>query len=72
MCAILVALGLAEDWKQAEKMIKEKRPFIKMNSLHRKSLEEWSKHLISTKRSSTSTSTNSDAASILSDYIHKR
>lgn len=73
MCAILVALGLAEDWKQAEKMIKEKRPFIKMNYLHRKSLEEWSRHLISTKRSSPSTSTDSDVASfILSDYIRKK
>lgn len=73
MCAIMVSLGLAEDWKEAEKMIKAKRPFIKMNSLHRKSLEEWSKHLLSSKRSSTSTSTNSDVASfILSDYIHKK
>ncbi|KAJ4799376.1 hypothetical protein LUZ62_050622 [Rhynchospora pubera] len=73
MCAILVALGLAEDWKEAEKMIKEKRPFIKMNSLHRKSLEEWSKHLLSNKRSSPSTSANSDVASaILSEYIHKK
>lgn len=48
MCALLVALGLAEDWKSAEKMIQERRPFIKMNSLHRKSLEEWSKNRVST------------------------
>ncbi|KAL7147103.1 hypothetical protein ABFS83_06G086000 [Erythranthe nasuta] len=47
MCALLVALGLAEDWKNAEKMIKEKRPFIRMNALHRQSLEEWSKHRLS-------------------------
>lgn len=43
MCALLVALGLAEDWKNAEKLIKEKRPCIRMNTLHRKALEEWSK-----------------------------
>ncbi|KAL7107958.1 hypothetical protein ACP275_06G086700 [Erythranthe tilingii] len=47
MCALLVALGLADDWKNAEKMIKEKRPFIRMNALHRQSLEEWSKHRLS-------------------------
>ncbi|KAH7663441.1 Protein-tyrosine-phosphatase protein [Dioscorea alata] len=51
MCAILVALGIAEDWKHAEKIIKEKRPFIRMNALHRKNLEEWSKHRLSSKRS---------------------
>ncbi|WOK92863.1 hypothetical protein Cni_G01555 [Canna indica] len=50
MCAALVALGLAEDWKAAEKIIREKRPYIKMNDLHRKSLEEWSKHRLSSKR----------------------
>ncbi|KAJ6798445.1 uncharacterized protein M6B38_202215 [Iris pallida] len=47
MCAVLVALGVAEDWKSAEKMIQERRPFIRMNRLHRKNLEEWSKHRIS-------------------------
>ncbi|XP_078441336.1 uncharacterized protein LOC144711260 [Wolffia australiana] len=47
MCALLVALGRAEDWKAAEKMIKERRPFIRMNSLHRRRLEQWSKHLVS-------------------------
>ncbi|GFP97266.1 uncharacterized protein ynbd [Phtheirospermum japonicum] len=47
MCALLVALGLAEDWKSAEKMIKEKRPYIRMNALHRKALEEWSKDRLS-------------------------
>ncbi|KAG0487995.1 hypothetical protein HPP92_006806 [Vanilla planifolia] len=46
MCALLVTLGLAEDWKAAEKMIREKRPSISMNNLHRKSLEEWSKNRI--------------------------
>lgn len=50
MCAILVALGLAEDWKSAEKMIQEKRPVIRLNDLHRNSLEEWSKHRLSSKR----------------------
>lgn len=68
MCALLVALGLAEDWKAAEKMIKEKRPFIKMNALHRKSLEEWSRHLLSPQRNG-----KSDVSSvILSDYDRKR
>ncbi|MQM14607.1 hypothetical protein Taro_047541 [Colocasia esculenta] len=50
MCALLVALGIAEDWKAAEKIVKEKRPCIQMNALHRKHLEEWSKHRISFKR----------------------
>nr|CAD1817880.1 unnamed protein product [Ananas comosus var. bracteatus] len=68
MCALLVALGLAEDWKAAEKMIEEKRPFIKMNALHRKSLEEWSRHLLSPQRNG-----KSDVSSvILSDYDRKR
>ncbi|KAK1324097.1 hypothetical protein QJS10_CPA02g00970 [Acorus calamus] len=48
-CAF-VELGLVEDWKSAEKLIKEKRPCIRMNALHRKSLEEWSKNRLSTKR----------------------
>ncbi|CAN1194710.1 Uncharacterized protein YnbD [Linum perenne] len=47
MCALLVALGVVEDWKKAEKLIAEKRPYIRMNSLHRKALEEWSKHRLS-------------------------
>lgn len=47
MCALLVALGIAEDWKDAEKLIKQKRPYIRMNALHRKALEEWSKHRLS-------------------------
>lgn len=47
MCALLVALGLAEDWKNAEKMIRERRPYIRMNSLHRSALDEWSKNRIS-------------------------
>lgn len=46
MCALLVALGYAEDWKKAEAMIKEKRPYIRMNALHRNALEEWSKHRV--------------------------
>ncbi|OVA06006.1 Dual specificity phosphatase [Macleaya cordata] len=49
MCALLVALGVAEDWKNAEKIIRERRPCIRMNSLHRKSLEEWSEHRLSPK-----------------------
>ncbi|RWR83531.1 Dual specificity phosphatase [Cinnamomum micranthum f. kanehirae] len=51
MCALLVALGVAEDWKTAEKIIRERRPCIRMNALHRKSLEEWSKCLLSSKGS---------------------
>ncbi|XP_075495339.1 uncharacterized protein LOC142532778 [Primulina tabacum] len=47
MCALLVALGLAEDWKSAEKLIREKRPCIRINALHRETLEEWSKHRLS-------------------------
>ncbi|KAL9247901.1 hypothetical protein vseg_021281 [Gypsophila vaccaria] len=46
-CALLVALGAVDNWKDAEKLIKTKRPFISMNSLHRQSLEEWSKHRLS-------------------------
>ncbi|GAA0140076.1 hypothetical protein LIER_01497 [Lithospermum erythrorhizon] len=48
MCALLVALGMAEDWKNAEKLIRARRPYIRMNALHRKALEEWSKHRLST------------------------
>ncbi|KAK9691511.1 hypothetical protein RND81_09G201700 [Saponaria officinalis] len=52
-CALLVALGVVDNWKDAEKLVKEKRPYISMNSLHRQSLEEWSKHRLSPlKRSS--------------------
>lgn len=51
MCALLVALGVADDWKDAEKLIKAKRPYIRMNALHRQALEEWSKHRLSTPKS---------------------
>lgn len=51
LCAVLVAIGIVEDWKSAEKMIREKRPCIQMNSFHRKSLEEWSKCRLSPKSS---------------------
>ncbi|KAK9265785.1 hypothetical protein L1049_001710 [Liquidambar formosana] len=47
MCALLVSLGVAEDWKNAEKFIQERRPYIRMNTLHRQALEEWSKHRLS-------------------------
>jgi len=50
MCALLVALGVAEDWKNAEMMVREKRPKIRMNADHRKNLEEWSKYRHSSKR----------------------
>lgn len=47
MCAVLVAAGVVEDWKNAEKLIRERRPYIRMNALHRKALEEWSKDRLS-------------------------
>ncbi|KAF5742617.1 hypothetical protein HS088_TW09G00668 [Tripterygium wilfordii] len=47
MCALLVALGVVEDWKKAEQLIKQKRPYIRMNALHREALEEWSKDRLS-------------------------
>ncbi|KAH1140444.1 hypothetical protein GLYMA_10G279000v4, partial [Glycine max] len=50
MCALLVARGITEDWKNAEKLIKQKRPYIRMNALHRKALEEWSRHQLSAPR----------------------
>lgn len=50
MCAILVTLGLAEDWKNAERVVREKRPLIRMNKNHRKNLEEWSKYRHLSKR----------------------
>ncbi|KAJ0545898.1 putative tyrosine specific protein phosphatase [Helianthus annuus] len=54
-CALLVALGVVDDWKNAEKLIKEKRPYIRMNSLHRKALEEWSKNRLSPPKTGTNT-----------------
>lgn len=48
MCALLVALGIVEDWKKAETFIQKRRPYIRMNALHHKVLEEWSKHRLST------------------------
>lgn len=68
MCALLVALGLAEDWKCAEKMIQEKRAFIHLNAFHRRSLEEWSKHRISSKRERESEL----SSAILSDYSREK
>jgi len=49
VCAILVALGIAETWKDAENIIRERRK-IKMNALHRKTLEGWSNHRVSQKK----------------------
>lgn len=69
MCALLVALGLADDWKAAEQMIREKRPSISMNTLHRKSLEEWSKHLLSPSKGSGEPDVSSV---ILSDYTRRK
>ncbi|KNA09480.1 hypothetical protein SOVF_153210 [Spinacia oleracea] len=47
MCALLVALGVVDNWKDAEKLIQKRRPYIRMNSLHRTALEEWAKHRLS-------------------------
>ncbi|XP_002965246.2 uncharacterized protein LOC9659060 [Selaginella moellendorffii] len=41
MCALLVALGVVDDWKEGESLIKRHRPKISVNSAHRKSLQEW-------------------------------
>ncbi|TKW07857.1 hypothetical protein SEVIR_7G335200v4 [Setaria viridis] len=49
VCAILVALGVAETSKDVENIIRERRK-IKMNALHWKTLEEWSKHRVSQKK----------------------
>ncbi|KAJ1274299.1 hypothetical protein BS78_05G052200 [Paspalum vaginatum] len=49
VCAILVELGIAETWKDAENIIRERRK-IKMNALHRKTLEEWTKKRVSLKK----------------------
>ncbi|KAK6929063.1 Dual specificity phosphatase, catalytic domain [Dillenia turbinata] len=43
MCALLVSLGMVEDWKAAAKFIRERRPYTHMNDLQRQSLEEWSR-----------------------------
>ncbi|CAN6438919.1 unnamed protein product [Victoria cruziana] len=43
LCALLVALGVSDHWKEAEKIVKKQRSSIRMNALHRKSLEEWTK-----------------------------
>ncbi|KAF2907906.1 hypothetical protein DAI22_12g135300 [Oryza sativa Japonica Group] len=49
-CAfVLVALGIAENWKDAENIIREKRK-IKMNAVHRKTLDDWSKYRASQKK----------------------
>ncbi|CAH1448850.1 unnamed protein product [Lactuca virosa] len=47
MCALLVGLGVVDDWKNGEKLIKEKQPYIRMSALHRKALEEWSMNRLS-------------------------
>uniref|UniRef100_A0A0E0BSZ7 protein-tyrosine-phosphatase n=1 Tax=Oryza glumipatula TaxID=40148 RepID=A0A0E0BSZ7_9ORYZ len=49
VCAVLVALGIAENWKDAENIIREKRK-IKMNAVHRKTLDDWSKYRASQKK----------------------
>uniref|UniRef100_A0A0E0D598 Uncharacterized protein n=1 Tax=Oryza meridionalis TaxID=40149 RepID=A0A0E0D598_9ORYZ len=49
VCAVLVALGIAENWKDAENIIRERRK-IKMNAVHRKTLDDWSKYRASQKK----------------------
>lgn len=68
MCALLVALGVADDWKNAEKLIKEKRPWIRMNTLQRKALEEWSKSRLSSPKRSEE---NDLSSVILSSTSHR-
>ncbi|KAI3995133.1 hypothetical protein MKX01_031935 [Papaver californicum] len=70
-CAILVALGVAEDWKSAENIIRERRPCINMNSLHRKSLDEWSMHRLSSKNRNEEGSLNVSAV-LLSDSSQQK
>ncbi|KAJ6311350.1 hypothetical protein OIU77_013173 [Salix suchowensis] len=63
MSALLVALGVVEDWKKAEQFIRERRPCISMNSVHYNALEEWSKHRLSTpKRNKVNTSSATPAS----------
>ncbi|CAO2836341.1 unnamed protein product [Amaranthus hypochondriacus] len=59
MCALLVALGIVDNWKDAEKLIKQRRPYIRMNSLQRKALEEWAKHRLSPIRKKVQTDVSS-------------
>ena len=59
MCALLVALGIVEDWKQAEKFIRERRPYIRMNALHHAALEEWSLNRLSTPKRNEETNVTS-------------
>ncbi|CAH1427961.1 unnamed protein product [Lactuca virosa] len=47
MSALLVGLGVVDDWKNGEKLIKEKRSYIRMSALHWKALEELSMNRLS-------------------------
>lgn len=58
-CALLVALGVVDNWKDAEKLIQKRRPYIRMNSLHRTALEEWAKHRLSPLRGKVGTDVSS-------------
>jgi hypothetical protein len=42
-------MGIAENWKDAENIIRGRRK-IKMNALHRKTLEDWSKSRVVQKK----------------------
>ncbi|KAK6933551.1 Dual specificity phosphatase, catalytic domain [Dillenia turbinata] len=58
-CALLVSLGVVEDWKAAEKFIQERRPRIHLNDLQRQSLEEWSRHRLSSPQTNKRTQVSS-------------
>ncbi|KAF3780502.1 Uncharacterized protein EJ110_NYTH36361 [Nymphaea thermarum] len=56
LCALLVALGVADNCKEAEKIVRKRRPSICLNSLHHGSLEEWSRCRISSQKGGTGVS----------------
>ncbi|KAH7415042.1 hypothetical protein KP509_14G024600 [Ceratopteris richardii] len=43
MCALLVALGVVDNWKAAIELIKDCRPKVHVNQIQQKVLEEWVK-----------------------------
>ncbi|GMP22253.1 hypothetical protein CsSME_00000354 [Camellia sinensis var. sinensis] len=71
MCALLVALNVAEDWKNAEKLIRDKRPYIQMNSLHRKALDEWSMNRLSAPKREEEVGVSSEIFLMLLDILNR-
>ncbi|KAJ7523723.1 hypothetical protein O6H91_18G060200 [Diphasiastrum complanatum] len=43
VCALLMALGVVETWRDAENLVKRHRPCIRLNKPQKESLQEWSK-----------------------------